>query len=202
MLQRVTDWSILRAMPEETQGPLTTANADRDDALKRLEELEQRVKGAKEALRWQGEFILQWKKDGLDTTAAERLLPNLYRRLSAVEKKWIALREELGIPLAEATKPRSATPTVTVQAVGMRVERSYTRSPRCKSASNANSHYQLTTACLLAAVLTSMRPAHPAASGSPDRQSPLPGLVPARITRAARCRLRLQTAPDRCFAPD
>ena len=119
-------------MPEETQGPLTTANADRDDALKRLEELEQRVKGAKEALRWQGEFILQWKKDGLDTTAAERLLPNLYRRLSAVEKKWIALREELGIPLAEATKPRSATPTVTVQAVGMRVERSYTRSPRCE----------------------------------------------------------------------
>ena len=51
-------------MPEETQGPPSPPNADRDEALKRLKELEERVKGAQEALRWQGEFIAQWKKDG------------------------------------------------------------------------------------------------------------------------------------------
>ncbi len=108
-------------MPEETQGPPSPPNADRDEALKRLKELEERVKGAQEALRWQGEFIAQWKKDGLDTTAAEQLLPHLCRRLTAIEKKWLALREELGIPIEEGPERRPRA-TVTVQAVGMRVE--------------------------------------------------------------------------------
>lgn len=73
-------------------------------------------------MRWQGEFIAQWRKEGLDATAAEQLLPHLYRRLSAVEREWMALREELGIPPDEATKPHSVKPTVTVRAVGILVE--------------------------------------------------------------------------------
>ena len=39
-------------MPEETQGPPSPPNANRDEALKRLKELEERVKGAQEALRY------------------------------------------------------------------------------------------------------------------------------------------------------
>ena len=40
-----------------------------------------------------------------------------------------------------------------------------------------------------------------AASGRSGRQSPRRGWAQARTARAGRCRLRRQTAPDRCFAP-
>lgn len=106
-------------MPEGAQVPLNT-NA-RDEALRRLEAAEQRRLGAQEAVRWQHEFIADWKEKGLDATAAEQLLPHLQRRLSAVERECRALREELGIPLGP-TKPRSAEPAVTVRAVGIHVE--------------------------------------------------------------------------------
>ena len=86
-------------MPEGTQGPLNT-NARRE-ALRRLETPKQRLLGAREAVRWQGEFIAQWKKEGFDTTAAEQLLPHLQRRLRAAERECRAVREQLGIPLRE-----------------------------------------------------------------------------------------------------
>ena len=106
-------------MPEGTQGPLNT-NARRE-ALRRLETPKQRLLGAREAVRWQGEFIAQWKSEGLDTTAAEQLLPHLQRRLRAIERECGTLREELGTPLG-ATEPRSTEPVATVRAVGIRVE--------------------------------------------------------------------------------
>jgi hypothetical protein len=76
-------------MPEGAQGPLNT-NARRE-ALRRLETPKQRLLGAREAVRWQREFIAQWKEEGHDTAAAaaaaaaEQLLPHLERRLRTVE---------------------------------------------------------------------------------------------------------------------
>ena len=58
-------------MLEGAQRP-PNANA-RDEALSRLKALEQRLLGAKEAVRWQSEFIAEWKEQGLDTAAAEQL---------------------------------------------------------------------------------------------------------------------------------
>jgi hypothetical protein len=80
-------------MPEEAQGPLNT-NARRE-ALRRLETPKQRLLGAREAVRWQREFIAQWKEEGLDTAAAaaEQLLPHLERRLRTVETEC----RELGV---------------------------------------------------------------------------------------------------------
>jgi len=80
-------------MPEEAQGPLNT-NARRE-ALGRLETPKQRLLGAREAVRWQREFIAQWKEEGLDTAAAaaEQLLPHLERRLRTVETEC----RELGV---------------------------------------------------------------------------------------------------------
>ena len=106
-------------MPEGTHGPLST-NA-RDEALRRLEAAEQRLLGAREAVRWQGEFIAQWKEEGRDTTAAEQLLPSLQRRLGTAERECRTLQEQLGIPLG-VTKPRFATPAATVRSLGIRVE--------------------------------------------------------------------------------
>ncbi len=106
-------------MPEGTHGPLST-NA-RDEALRRLEAAEQRLLGAREAVRWQGEFIAQWKEEGRDTTAAEQLLPHLQRRLGTAEREYMTLQEQLGIPLG-VTKPRFATPPATVRSLGIRVE--------------------------------------------------------------------------------
>ena len=83
-------------MPEGAQGPLNT-NAPRE-ALRRLETPKQRLLGAREAVRWQREFIAQWKEEGLDTAAAaaEQLLPHLERRLRTVETECRELGE-LGI---------------------------------------------------------------------------------------------------------
>jgi hypothetical protein len=108
-------------MPEEPQRPPNT-NPHRE-ALRRLETPKQRLLGAREAVRWQREFIAQWKKEGLDTAAAaaEQLLPHLERRLRAIERECGTLREELGTPLG-VTEPRSAEPVATVRAVGIRVE--------------------------------------------------------------------------------
>ena len=108
-------------MPEEPQHPPNT-NPHRE-ALRRLETPKQRLLGAREAVRWQREFIAQWKKEGLDTAAAaaEQLLPHLERRLRAIERECGTLREELGTPLG-VTEPRSAEPVATVRAVGIRVE--------------------------------------------------------------------------------
>jgi hypothetical protein len=80
-------------MPEGAQGPLNT-NARRE-ALRRLETPKQRLLGAREAVRWQREFIAQWKEEGLDTAAAaaEQLLPHLERRLRTVETEC----RELGV---------------------------------------------------------------------------------------------------------
>jgi hypothetical protein len=109
-------------MPEEPQRPPNT-NPHRE-ALRRLETPKQRLLGAREAVRWQREFIAQWKKEGLDTAAAaaEQLLPHLERRLRAIERECGTLREELGTRLDEVTKPPSAKPVTTVRAVGIRVE--------------------------------------------------------------------------------
>jgi len=83
-------------MPEGAQGPLNT-NARRE-ALRRVETPKQRLLGAREAVRWQREFITQWKEEGLDTAAAaaEQLLPHLERRLRTVETECRELGE-LGI---------------------------------------------------------------------------------------------------------
>jgi hypothetical protein len=83
-------------MPEP-QGPLNT-NARRE-ALRRLETPKQCLLGAREAVRWQREFIAQWRKEGLDTaaTAAEQLLPYLERRLRTVETECRKLGVEVGI---------------------------------------------------------------------------------------------------------
>ena len=80
-------------MPEGAQGPLNT-NARRE-ALRGLETPKQRLLGAREAVRWQREFIAQWKEEGLDTAAAaaEQLLPHLERRLRTVETEC----RELGV---------------------------------------------------------------------------------------------------------
>ena len=108
-------------MPEEPQRP-TNTNPHRE-ALRRLETPKQRLLGAREAVRWQREFIAQWKEEGLDTAAAaaEQLLPHLERRLRAIERECGTLREELGTPLG-VTEPRSAEPVATVRAVGISVE--------------------------------------------------------------------------------
>lgn len=104
-------------MPEGAHGPQST-NA-REECL---EAAEQRLLGAREAVRWENEFIAEWKKQGLDTTPAEQLLPHLQRRLQAAERECRAVREELGIPLDEFTNPRPVKPVATVRAVGIRVE--------------------------------------------------------------------------------
>ena len=107
-------------MAEGTHGPLNTSA--RDEALRRIEAAAQRLLGAREALRWQGEFIAQWKEEGRDTTAAEQLLPHLQRRLGTAERECRTLREQLGIPL-DMPKPHSVEPaSATVRAVGIRVE--------------------------------------------------------------------------------
>ena len=84
-------------MPEGAQSRLST-NAR--EALRRLETPKQRLLGAREAVRWQREFITRWKEEGLDTaaTAAEQLLPHLERRLRTVETECRQLGVELGIP--------------------------------------------------------------------------------------------------------
>ena len=108
-------------MPEGAQGPLSTDA--RREALRRLETPKQRLLGAREAVRWQREFITRWKEEGLDTAAAaaEQLLPHLERRLRALERECGTLREERGSPLG-VTEPRSAEQVATVRAVGIRVE--------------------------------------------------------------------------------
>ena len=64
----------------------------------RSETPQQRLHGAREVVRWQREFIAQWRKEGLDTaaTAAEQLLPHLQRRLRTIETECRELGE-LGI---------------------------------------------------------------------------------------------------------
>ena len=106
-------------MPEGAQAPLNTTARE---ALRRLEAAEQRRLGAQEAIRWQHEFIAEWKKEGRDTTAADQLLPHLHRRLRAAERECTKSREEVGIPL-DVAQPRSPEPlAATVRAVGIRVE--------------------------------------------------------------------------------
>ena len=106
-------------MPEGAHGPQST-NA-REECL---EAAEQRLLGAREAVRWENEFIAEWKKSKGST---QRLLSNFCRTFNAgskpLERECRAVREELGIPLDESTNPRPVKePSATVRAVGIRVE--------------------------------------------------------------------------------
>jgi hypothetical protein len=94
-------------MPEGAQSPLNTSM--RREALRRLETPKQRLLGAREVVRWQREFIAQWRKEGLDAAAAaaEQLLPHLERRLRTVERECGKLGEELAIQESDTSAART-----------------------------------------------------------------------------------------------